>query len=126
MLDAIHASGRGPNDQTVVKMLLAALEEYWQKYHMLPAPMRVINEVKPADLKAASEDFTGVIFLPDPGVAIPAAEAGALVAEAPGAYGRAGPSVDELAAGELKRRARIEKGPSAGARVAAKPKSARR
>jgi hypothetical protein len=82
MLDAIHANGRGPNDQAVMKMLLAALHDYWRKFHVLPSPMEIVANVNPDDLRAAADYITekrggarhGVISLPNPGEEMSAAE----------------------------------------------------
>lgn len=56
MLDEIEAGGRGPDDQVVIKMLLAALEDYWTRFKMLPSPMRVITDASSGSLLAAAED----------------------------------------------------------------------
>lgn len=77
MFDAIHAGGRGPVDQAVMKMLIGALEDYWGKFGVLPSPIRVISDVPAVQLRAvaeaqanyegAADPWAGVMALPDGG-----------------------------------------------------------
>jgi hypothetical protein len=134
MLDEIAAGGRGPSDQAVLKMLLSALYAYWEKFGVLPAPIRLVADVRPKSLVDAANDTAGLIMLPEVGAeATPPQQAERLVAEAPAPYGPLGPSVDELAAADLsrqeKQKRKAAQPPSnrgGAAKAAAKPKTARR
>lgn len=110
MLDKIYAGGRGPNDQAVIRMLLAALEDYWKRFEVYPSPMRIYCDVPVAQLRAVAEHKQrledasgepGFLIFPNPGETL-------AVAETAGKYGegKPGPTVDELAEGEAKRRAK--------------------
>ncbi len=113
MLDTIAAGGRGPSDTAVVKMLLAALENYWNKTGVMPSPMRLVADVKAEALRKAAADaaefeeegFSGVISLPDVGEGAtvqPQEHAPRAAEEKAGAS--APLSVDEMARGEQRRR----------------------
>lgn len=55
MLDQIHASGRGPADYVVAKMLMTALEEYWERFPVLPSPMKIVPDVSARFLREVAD-----------------------------------------------------------------------
>lgn len=56
MLDAIYSGGRGLKDQVVMKMLLAALEDYWNTYGVLPSVLRIVPDIPSDTLRRMADD----------------------------------------------------------------------